>query len=74
MLYLSFTERRFGTEEKAVLQSHTLEFNPISATVSQCDLGHVFKYFDFLEAVCMMVRTWMMEPQCLASNPNSIAY
>lgn len=44
-IYSNPTERPFGPQEKEVLESDTLGFNPVSATVLQCDLWHAFKYF-----------------------------
>ena len=40
---------------------HT-RIHPVSATVSQGDLGHIFKYTDLFEAVCVMVRAWTRMP------------
>lgn len=54
--------------------SDTPGFGPVYATASSCDLGHVVNYFDFFEAVCMMVRAQTMESEYLVLNSNCTAY
>lgn len=45
-LYLKPAVRQYGAEEKAVLQGQTQLHSILLLLVSQCDLGHVFKYFE----------------------------